>query len=912
MPHSSLDSVIAAKLHPPDAPEDAIARTALCTAFPVGARGDATLVCAPAGYGKSSFVMESASASERHLAWLSLDAADNDLRRFLLYVCAAIDRSGAGACTELLNSIVLPTLPAPEKLGEILAHDVESLDEAITLVLDDYQQISDPAIHELVSALLLRPPRNLHAVIVSRRDPPLPMQVLRARGRLMEVRAQRLAFTSDEALLFLQHGMGRTVSAAWVLRVNTITEGWPAGLRLAGLAVEDAARAEDLVGRMPQGTSEARDYLLHEVLRSCAPPLRRYLLLMSFLDRFCAPLCDAVVAELEDPDEIQVLSGDAFVRQARSSGLFTIALDGRGDWFRFHHLFQWMLQQEARAHFTPEQLLRLHRRAAGWLVERKLYDEAIQQLLFAEQPEEAAELIIRHRHAIMGREQWHELDGWLRRLPDELAERRPELLLLRARWLRTAGSRTEMEAVLQRAEALMRTVKLSEDVERELRGSMESLRCYELYMQGQGERSLASARRALELLPTEDLAERGFAYIMLAGSLHMLGRLSEAKAVLQAALVAPAGLGEVPPVLRTRILAAHGFLFLMQGEPTALQSMGREVLRTGREAGLSEITVVGLHLEAAAHYERNELVAARDVLAGSLGGRTIGNAEYEAQNLIVDGLAQQELGDASGALHAVRRVRELALAVGNASLQSFAAAFAADVALRQGHIAEAMEWAMGYEAEPFTPPHAEFWPTLVQARILIADGSRRSLKRAARLLDGYVTFAECVHHRRALVEALATRALLRFDTDEQAGRADLERAIVLAEPGRSIRLFLDLGPRLGRLLNSLDLEGDRLRYVGEILAAFREQGREDAAPREQTAVGDTSGIDALSKREVQVLRLMAQRLSNKEIGEKLFISDVTVKRHTANIYEKLGVHGRQQAVAKALGLGILSGSGDAA
>jgi LuxR family maltose regulon positive regulatory protein len=345
----------------------------------------------------------------------------------------------------------------------------------------------------------------------------------------------------------------------------------------------------------------------------------------------------------------------------------------------------------------------------------------------------------------------------------------------------------------------------------------------------------------------------------------------------------------------------------MQGDLGALRPPAQEVISLASTADLAEALAVASCMLGAVLYHRNELSAVHSSLQELLGRKAVANAEFHADCLIISALAHQEQGNAPEAARIADAVHAFALRTQNAVLIAHSEAFLAELALRQGRPAEADTWASRYDPARFTPMYTFYSPPMTLAKALVLSDTRESRKRAAAFLDRLVEYLTGIHNVRFLIEALALRAMLHDAMgDRDKALLDLESAISLAHPGRFIRLFVDLGPRLGRLLNRLALQDDRLVYVGEILAAFRQKSAEPIA---DAAVAQTGrhevGVESLSGREQQILELLANRLSNKEIAERLNISAVTVKRHSANIYQKLGVHSRRQAAAKAAGLGML-------
>jgi LuxR family maltose regulon positive regulatory protein len=364
------------------------------------------------------------------------------------------------------------------------------------------------------------------------------------------------------------------------------------------------------------------------------------------------------------------------------------------------------------------------------------------------------------------------------------------------------------------------------------------------------------------------------------------------------------------PTFVTRLLAALCFVRWMDGDLVGLQPSANELAALSSAAGLLEVHTIAEHFLAALDYHHNRLDEVVERLTDVARSDVVISAEFHANNMIIAGLAHQERGDVRMAAQIARHLHDLALKSKNVFLVGFAEAFESELALRNGRLAMAMEWADRCDPEPLTSTYGFFSPAIVLAKILVVADSPSSRSRATALLDRLVGYLTMVNNRRFLIEALALRAMLREALGKrESADADLLQALRLAQPSRFIRLFVDLGPRLGTLLNRIKVDEEGLAYVGEILSAFQQPSeKEPVGINTPPAKGKLPGVEALSRRERQILTLLAERLSNKEIAGKLHISTATVKRHAATIYQKLGVHGRRQAVAKAHGLGILSRS----
>jgi LuxR family maltose regulon positive regulatory protein len=905
MPESFPVPIIRSKLYPPPLAADTVLRERLLALASSVADSPATLVSAPAGYGKSTLVKSWLDRIGGNTAWLSLDAADSDLRQFGSYIAAALDSVLPGCCGATVRALHSQELPGPGDLAAILSNELDVLDASIVLVLDDYYKVTDAAVQAFMEALLMRPPRRMHLVFVTRRDPPLALQALRAGGRLTEIRMRDLAFNRAETLEFMRNKLGDAITEEALVRLYERTEGWPVGLRLAALAMPGSAAAGTFVANIPEDTHAVRTYLVQEVLAKCPDETRDYLLRTAFLNRFNASLCEAVCRGVEGNRSAR--SGRDFTRWIDEAGIFSIALDERRDWFRYHHLFQAMLQDQASVEFDAAEIRDIHIRAARWFESHDFFEEAILHLMAADSGADAAELIVRHRNQIMNQEQWHRLANWLTMLPPDMVDSRPELLLLKARLHRTRGAREEFAETLDAAEALLETTDVTDELRQELLGSLESSRCFNFWLMSDGEAAVAAARRSLELLPEDSLAERGFAMIILGGAMQMAGDTRAALDTIYAAMPDESSAANRPTFV-TRLLAALCFVRWMDGDLRGLQPSANELARLSSAAGLLEVSTIAEHFLAALDYHHNRLEAVVERLSGVARSDVVISAEFHAHNMIIAGLAHQERGETQMAAQIARHLHDLALKSKNVFLVGLAEAYESELALRNGRITMAMEWANRCNPEPLTSTYGFFSPTIVLAKILVVADSPVSRSRAATLLDRLVDYLTTVNNRRFLIEALALRAMLREALgNRESADADLLQALRLAQPSRFIRLFVDLGPRLGTLLNRIQVDEEGLAYVGEILAAFQgSSATRPAAANTVRANGEQAVIEPLSQRERQILALLAERLSNKEIADKLHISTVTVKRHAANIYQKLGVHGRRQAVAKANGLGIIS------
>ncbi len=884
--------ILRTKLHRPALPKDLVRRDALRQRFAESVDQPLILVSAPAGYGKSIFVSDWLESRAGAAAWLSLDEMDCDLRVFLNYVVAAVQTVVPCAFSDTLANLRANELAPVPILTRSLGSDFEELEEPLVLVLDDYHCISEPVIHKLVDNFLKHPPPRLQLVLITRYDPPISLGALRAHNALTEVRMRDLIFTPAETGAFLEQATGERFSSTALENLYKSSEGWVAALRLAVLAVQHRSDADAFLRQFDCNVREVQDYLLQEVLSQQLPATLDCLCRTSILNRFCAPLCEVIGTGQGDKDAGH-LDGLTFIRLLEDSGLFSVALDASGEWYRYHHLFQELLQRHLLARLAPDEIAGLHRSAAAWLEQHGWLEEAIHHTLQADGAAQAGRLIVRHRNEILNEEQWDRLERWLHLLPAKIIEEDPELIVLQVWCLQNQGRYPEAFSMLDRLEELLTGEQSSPAIER-LCGAVHALRSQQACAKGQGERALQHTEKALSLLPADCLSERGYALVYQACAHQMCGDLELARKATYTYLAdtsLPLG------TFQARLERSQCFVDWIAADLTSLRLSVRRYRELTEKLVLPESTLYLHYLLGILDYQLNSLAQAERSLRLNVITAQSPHVEIHTESALALASVYQASGRAEKARETVTQVCEHLLGVGNIRLLRRAQAYLADLAVRQGRLSEGLAWAKGFDPEPFEANHRFYEPRLTLAKVLIAQGDTTNLESAAALLQRLQAFYEGIHNTRFLIEVLALQALVyAAQGDESTARELLTRAVRLAQPGGFIRLFVDLGPALDGLLNGLDLDAEGLRYVGQILSAFGEDGKTQTV----------EALDhALTRREVEILGLLADEMSNKQISDQLCISAATVKRHTENIYQKLGVHGRRKAVAKAVELTII-------
>jgi LuxR family maltose regulon positive regulatory protein len=670
--------------------------------------------------------------------------------------------------------------------------------------------------------------------------------------------------------------------------------------------------------RLGGGVPYVTEYLATEILKEQPPAVQAYLLRTSLLDRFCAPLCQAVClgcADLSTPEGGAALDGQAFLELLARRNLFVIPLDDERTWYRYHHMLRELLQDELRRRLSAGEIAALHCRASAWLAEHGLVEEALHHALAAGDTGIAARLVAEHRHRAMNQEQWHRLRRWLGLLPREVVEGDPQLLIVEA-WLLIGWA--EMAPVAERVGALLANLDPKSPDTINLQAEFDTLHSLIAYHVTDGPQCLALARRALERLPREYASERGLAVMLKSMAYQMIGDLASARAVVWEALAEKAA---HHPTYQARVRMTSCFVDAIAAELDGVLGSAGQVLKLGQELNLAESIAHGYYFTGLCHYERNELDRAERSLLPVVRGAYIANLHNFTFSSFLLALCYQAQDRPAEAREAVETVVERAVDMGDVSLLQTARAFQSELALRQGNVASAHLWARTYSPEPLHVAYRFYVPQITLPRVLLALGTPDSRRQAADVLVRLHDFFASTHNVRLLIEVLALQAL-RHDAcgDEPAALAALERALALSEPGDFIRLYVDLGPRMAGLLEQLRGQGVAPGYIARILVAFGTTAGGHPVRGQQTTTGplvldarsssvvrrpSSPPVEPLTRRESEVLALLAQGLSNKEIAEQLVLATGSVKQYTHRIYQKLGVKNRRQAVRTARDLEIL-------
>ncbi len=892
------------KIRPPRPPPAVIARSDLFSRLQTGVDRPLTLISAPAGAGKTTLLNTWLATQTRPAAWIGLDPSDSQLTTFVRYLIAAIQIIAPDFGHAALGLLRLPQPPPVTYLATSLLDELAALPEASILILDDYHVIQDPTVHALVSQLVSGLPPTLHLVLATRADPPLPLARWRAHGQIDELGAGDLRFSSVEVQAFLEHTLGVAppleVAAAFVER----TEGWVTGIQLASLALKASPDPVAWATTFRISTHRyVRDFLLDDVLAQQSASVQAFLLRTAVLDRFCAPLCDAL---WDEPP--QAPSSQELLEHIERENLFVIGLDQEQRWYRYHHLFQEALLHRLRAQRGEQTVAELHRRASGWLESAGLIDEALQQALAASDPEAAGRIVEMHASAVMNREDWPRLERWLSLLPRDLVPTRPALLVVRALIQRVRLQYSPLEATLRSAEPLLNKQAAFDGMPAPVvRGHIDTLWSDYYFHIGDAERSLAHARRALESVPREHYFVRGLAALYAGIMRYELGDGPAAIAELRAEWAKGT---PTSAVYTARILIGLMSNYEAAGDLPHLEEVAEALLPLSTAHALPMSASWAHYALGLSAYQRNDLATAEEHFTAVVDAQDAAHFLAARDSLLGLSLTYQAQGRTDLARSTAEQASQRMLETGNEAQLPATRALEAWLACLRGDVGAATQWLRSWHDED--PPILSLClgaPRLIRARVLVAQNTPESLRLATRELAAIVAACEERFDVTRLIEALALQAVAYAAQDATAEALTvLARAVTLAEPGGFVRPFLEPGSPMADLFRRLVAQGPVSAHASRILEAFSDAAAAAAVPAPPRQPPFTA--ETLTWREAEVLSLLAARLSNKEIAQRLGISTETVKQHATNIYQKLQVKGRREAVGRAQALGLLAAALD--
>ncbi|MDA3940451.1 MAG: LuxR C-terminal-related transcriptional regulator [Spirochaetia bacterium] len=871
--------ILATKLYIPLLRSKIVQRPNLIQRLNEGLQCKLTLVSASAGFGKTTLISEWITGCKQPVAWLSLDKDHKDPACFLTYFIAALQTIAADIGDDLLALLQSPQQPPIEFILTNLLNEITAIPDPFILVLDDYHVLDTEEIDNMITFILENIPPLMHLVIATREDPHLPLARLRGRGQMAELRVSDLRFTSSETVDFLNQMMDLNLSEEDITVLESRTEGWITGLQLAAISMQGNKDASRFIESFTGSHHFILDYLIEEVLNHQPEYIQSFLLRTSILDRMCGSLCDSVL--LDAPS-----SGKDTLKYLEQLNMFIIPLDNERLWYRYHHLFAELLRQ--RLQHSMDDAAELHIRASQWYENNELYLEAFHHATAANDIDRTIRLIEGDGIPRHSRGPVTSILNWLQSLSEKVLNSKPLLWITYATVSLGIGQVTGVEQKLKAAETAMEGAG-PDEINRDMIGRIASMRAIIAVTQYNAETMKTQSLRALEYLSPENLSSRTTSTWTLAQAYEQLGDLTTARKTYNETLVIGQSSGNMVFTLFAK--AGLGYIDEVENQLHQAAEAYRQILQIVGDKPLPALCDVHLGL-ARIYYQWNDMDAALQYAQSSIDlarlfehtiDRFIICEIFLAHIKLAEGdvdTACSLLAKTTQSVHQSNFVHRLPeLAVGQVL-----------ALIKMGKLEAAAVIADKHELP------------ISQARVLLARGDTSS---ALSILEPLYQQEKAMAWDDEKLEIMVLKSLaLSLHGNEDKAIRLLVNILALTEPEGFIRIFVDEGLPMFRLLSEINTQGIMPDYISKLLAVFKAEDKQSEGNSNLFPAQPL--IDPLSQRELEVLQLITEGLSNQEIGEKLFIALDTVKGHNRRIYDKLDVANRAQAINKAGTLNLLS------
>lgn len=879
-----LNPILQTKFYPPPVISDYVERNEIDSKLNNSVSTPVLLVSAPTGFGKSTFVSNWLQKNNKNFAWLSLGEQEDDFQRFINYFTYAIHqkyKSFGQNILELDSSVEMPT---PSELAEHFIDFFSELDEQLYLIIDDYHQIRNREIHKFISKLFSYTSNYFQLVIITRRDPALPLSDWRAKNILTEIRASDLRFNSGEILKFFSDSVGFNLNSSSVKVVENSTDGWISVIRLLILSLKNKSDLNEELSNVYYRKSHIFQRLLFDVIHNLPKKYQQYLLKLSLVKEFnanlFAELC-LTAEEIKDKDDIF----NKFIFEITNSNLFIIALDNKHNWYRFHHLIVEMLQNHLQETVSGKEFKELKLQVANWYLTTNNFESALKNILDAENYNQAVSLFSQIKNTLLSNSQWLKLEQIFNWFPNNIIENYTILLLAKAWLFIYKGNIQEMLNLIQPIEKLIETERFEENERANLIGELHMLKAWDRYnFNIDMEACLHHGNEAIRLIKLENSYALGLAWVFYGGAMQTMKRSEDARQNIYKLLAK-----NIHFNLKSNLYLVLCYMDWMDGNLVNLLKSARQLEKLGNEFDSKETVANSKYFKGLALYFLNEIESAKKELETAVQYQHFTILVHSFFSMTALAFIFQEQGNIEATDRLVDRMETVAIEKGGAVYVQFAKAFSSELLWKQKSEQNALKWAKENSFKPFFPMISFCSIQLSQITILALDENPDSWKLALSNIDEILSFIIKTNNTNFLIRITIVKAVLQYKSrNTTSAFSSLKSILIMASERSFIKPFLEFKKEINILFSEFREEVNSLNLNNEFLDKISQ------------SILKTS----LTNREIEILQSFDEKLSNKELGIKLFISEKTVKRHIANIFKKLQATNRRDAIEKAQKLNV--------
>jgi len=879
-------SILKTKFFIPQPTSDFVERKSLGSSFNKLEKRPIMLVSASTGFGKSTVVADFLSKLNDDYTWLSLSEKENEFKQFITYFIKAIQIKSPNFGTTALTLKDAPQITGSEELSELMINDLAELDKLIYFALDDYHLINNEEVHQFIVKLFEYPQPNFRLIIITRRDPELPLSDWLSKNKLVEIRSSDLRFNTDEIAEFYKKNISYQIEDEVLSKLEEVTEGWISGMRMLTLSANGLDDLKQQIGTFKYKNSRVLNLLVKAVLKNQSEKVRHHILRLSLLPEFNQELFSELCLNQDEKQHKEVLFND-FIYTITRSNMFIIALDEKQSWYRFHHLFIEQFCVILSEEYKKEMVDELRLKAADWYAKNKLHENAIEYYILTDHVQLAMHVFAEFRLELFTETRFQLLDRIYNLFPREFAENNGMLLVTKGWLLLQEGNIPKMAKYIEPLEQLVIDEAHPGELQDLLIGELHTMKTFDRYMSNVDiDACQGHSKQAIRLLKNKNPYALGMAWVYYGACMQINGQTDLAREHVYREL-------EICSynILKGQLLLILCFFDWFQGNLSALISNSKHLLEFGHESEIQMVIANGNIFLGIAHYYQNE---DKKALAYLLKANELRHFTYLHLSFAT-GMALADLYAKSGNYSAmdtlIRDYETTALKQGGNLFIKMTKSATAKLNWRYRNDLSGLKWAKENNFRDFIPFASLYSPELVQASILVMDDDPSSHSLAQDIVNNTIPYFENRKDDNVLIRALAIQAVLfEKSGDTEKAMEALQKVINLSSPGRYLRPFLELGESMKSLLLTFKKTAKNGVFVDEILKYYKGNEIPD-------------GKVILTGREKEILSL-SEQMTNKEVANHLFISEKTVKTHLTNIYKKLKATGKSEAIEKANEIGL--------